>query len=694
MVSSPNATYVPTPPIGRQYLRSYEDGRWGLHEHSRWPQFARKGFYHLACIPRYPSGRWHKILFETLLPQSHFRDSPRAGVPGYGYLKVSVLKDLRSAIAAIFNDVWTIPYGKSSHRKWAERLTVMACMTIDRLERVPSSPLVSIALGAQLQRLCLEMAGLATYFTVVVPRLDDGSFSSVGLLADCLGALSYDAGEVWNLWRVGVPVWYVRPMNSDMRVQSVVELLPWQHYLSGQRDHEIVSWTPRCVAGFTFQHTTYEELVTTTSEELCGQRPAFPAGSVVQAQEEPPRKRARLQEVRQVVRMPAVPSRRQRAAPKGGTQGSPSALCAAIPSTSGGLEPDFSGRVREQPKRPHWQPSLVYYESGFYRIPRAWALALKEVGLVHEANHPALYFYPPPFLLDTVRKCELADGAKPPGARDVDALREDEKAHQYLHHLVSIRKFCRVRIVDETVAGAPLRISEWRAALWGDYSVKEVNTVRKDATGENPEPLSPVAQRRVKKTVEAKNAVAKLFGARGNLPSYACTSQPSLGSLIATLDASAHDPRIRALLLWESHEINFRCELMALDFELGGGAKWPTQYRWDREREVSAVWGPPSSAFSVIPAPTEAATFCWPEGGQEGWREAASHLVMFVKVMGRWPGGQNALGEVSLDTERWTVSDYDAIQGQAIAFYVRSFIDTYGRMPLPPIAFPSHVPLP
>ena len=83
---------------------------------------------------------------------------------------------------------------------------------------------------------------------------------------------------------------------------------------------------------------------------------------------------------------------------------------------------------------------------------------------------------------------------------------------------------------------------------------------------------------------------------------YLASMVIQLGDMEVSEETAATDKRIRRLLLWESHEINFRCKLMALDACFVPRSDWPLIRRWARESLVSECWGPPASLSAVVPA--------------------------------------------------------------------------------------------
>ncbi len=91
------------------------------------------------------------------------------------------------------------------------------------------------------------------------------------------------------------------------------------------------------------------------------------------------------------------------------------------------------GVAATTPEAPH--PSKSYVPSPFYDLAACWQRALSSASPVPRAATSALYFYPPPFLLDTVSTI----AALPDDCPHPESARSDEKTHRYLHNLVRIR---------------------------------------------------------------------------------------------------------------------------------------------------------------------------------------------------------------------------------------------------------------
>lgn len=61
---------------------------------------------------------------------------------------------------------------------------------------------------------------------------------------------------------------------------------------------------------------------------------------------------------------------------------------------------------------------------------------------------------------------------------------------------------------------------------------------------------------------------------------------------------------MRAYILWESHEVNFRAELLSFDTLMVQRPTWSFNQKFHREFFVSRVWGAPSP---IIPQRRHAA---------------------------------------------------------------------------------------
>lgn len=108
-----------------------------------------------------------------------------------------------------------------------------------------------------------------------------------------------------------------------------------------------------------------------------------------------------------------------------------------------------------------------YFQPSFLDIPDIWANALWAVSPVAQSSNSALYFYPPLFLPDTI----ISQTTLPVGCVHPPHVHEDTKVNRYLHNLIRIHDFCCACLFDISMDNHPLTITEWCAALWGDYKL-------------------------------------------------------------------------------------------------------------------------------------------------------------------------------------------------------------------------------
>ncbi|KAH9911620.1 uncharacterized protein BXZ73DRAFT_93349 [Epithele typhae] len=623
-MTSPNQDWIPAHPVERPVVRTYTDGLWGEHEYSRGLSPCR----HSA--PHVPAVLW-SILEESSV-----------GVPGLGYLKHDLRSHLenagRHAIGA-FSSLQNIP---------PQRL----CM--DRMNRLPSHDV----------RVALELLGLHQYLTVVLPRLESTGDFSAQILPD--------ATTAQLAARIGLPTWFLQPLTKQVKIWKVVKSTT-PFFLSGTETSPPMRHHPDelgAIANLTSSWSS--NLVFAVTGDLCaGRLPALERAleshvndSGPSTQDGGPMKTRRV-ELKPIPTQGTIGGalggksrknkrggRRAKAPPATGQPGTQPG--SATPTAIAVDARPLSAEVRH--------PSRHFTDPMFVSAPECWRIAQRAISPLPQPRQSVHYFYPPPFLLDTVAR------------DDAEGVRRDDKVNRYLHNAVRIREFCRLRLLDIALAGEPLTIAEWRAALWGDYC--EVDTG-----------LAPDLAARVKRKLSDKNGVARLFGTKAALPSYSEDQTISFAGMTVSQETAVTDPRVRLSLLWECHEVNFRCELMALDSALVPRAGWPVVHRWAREAFVAGIWGEGGSLASVIPLETDTG-FCWPSGREDGWQGSTRNLRRFLAVLSSWPGCPENIKSARTAVD-WSSDDYDVFQLAAARFYTLQFATMFGRMPIYPVPRPT-----
>ena len=688
VITSPNQDWVPEHPVERSVIRTYVNGLWGFHEYSRWPQPLTDNMWHVACIP-VPGSMdvLPEVAWLTLSPDRDWVADDGCSVKGVGSLKRSIRKDLSQCAEQAIHVFDTCFGGPEHQRAYGQELRIVLRNCVDTMNRMPARPAIAVALGAHVQRLSLELVGLQTYLREVFPRIvSQGDFSQ-GFLP-VLGVFVHDEHAALRWTRAGVPTWLLQPLTRGLKVWKVVRA-ERPRFLVENESTPRLEYNPDELGGVVNTSGGWlSRMVFAVSRQLCAatlapltEHQALTSKTIVMAAAPPPARPDRS----------TVPKRTRRAGMKSKKvevmssrhAGTSLRLDATVSATGAPGISSVSNSAQDQaataivPRRPPptGQPFREYTPSPFFAIPPSWTRALQEVGSLASPSQSVTYFYPPPFLLDTLSS--VAHAPTPP-LTDHPA-RRDEKVHQYLHNLVRIRGFCRLRLLDPTISGRPMTISEWRAALWGDYQVRAPPSAERTAA----------KQRRVEKQYEVKNVVSRLCAQSAALRSYDAREVHRFGAVVVSKEAAAHDLRVRLGLLWESHEVNFRCELVALDTLMVPRTGWPLIHCWAREAQLAGVWGPPSSLVRVIPDTfQELERPWWVESVDENWERGERGLRVFVDIMSRWRDFPDRLLALSLKG-RWDTNDYQSAQIMAVRFYIQCFIQQYHRLPITPMIYPT-----
>ncbi|KAI0668641.1 hypothetical protein C8Q78DRAFT_1071134 [Trametes maxima] len=600
--TTPNQTWIPEFGVVHGEITMFSDGRWGRHEYSRWPQAYARDSFHMACIPSapHPDGP-SSILWCTLSTDDWVTED--CGVAGMGRLKPSLMGELAKEASKSMDRLSHC----SLRPPWdgiAKFLVICLRHCVDRLQLLPAYPGVIISLAAHIQRLCLELAGLYFMLRVVIRRLealDDYS----GDVLDVLSTHSPNLTVVQVLHCAGVPVWFQQPLTKQMAIYRVVQKTDVPLDFSNRPSYPRL-WV-RAMAAM-------------VRRQLCASRlPDLRGGESEEG------------------------DRSARSGPP------PKRFCVEKDTGSAGEEAQAFSKGFAM------NPFCQHYFSDTVSISTPWSKALASVGALPQPSRSVTYFFPPPFLIDSLIGYE----SKP------------EKIARYIHHLVTVRTFCRLCLFDPTIAGKLLTVAEWRDALWGDYTM--------DGESEG-------SGGRVRTRHQLKQNLRQLFGGLASLPSYDSSATPALEDVAVTLHAVVADRTIQQRLVWEAHETNWRCELLALDAVMVGSNGWPELERWMRESLVSEIWGAGSSGVDIAPSlQTFGSRYCWLVPPRPGWENCRPRLQAFLDVLSRWPGYPSELRRARLPDNACTEEQYCRIADLTVAFYVKTFVTTFGRLPVPPV---------
>ncbi|KAI1796810.1 hypothetical protein LXA43DRAFT_879388, partial [Ganoderma leucocontextum] len=689
VITTPNAQWVPEIAVAHSEITTFDDGRWGRHEYSQWPQqFARDAF-HIHCIPAKPRGGGPgPVLWRTLGKQDWKPDN--CGIIGVGFLDRELEKQLAEEASDAVKRFQDRRLDHKHHKGWNDMgdfLVVCLRHTLDRLRCLPAVPGVVISLAAHVQRLTLELFGLVEWLGKVFERVKAKQDCRL-LVLDVVGAHTSDPSVAQMLHQAGIPVWFQQAFSTRLVVHQVVLArdIPAEFSKTPSYPHLVLA--KRDLSGALNMPGEWQRaMATIVRRQLCDTR--LPA--LLEAEKDgslPPAKHLRegavfLHEDSATVG-PAAPAFVVRNARDAKSLGHDLPVA---PSTSA-PEPkkpsrrtrarhaknavlaaagvgDATGSVQSRSKSSPVNPFRQLYSSQNVAIPPVWSSVLSKMSPLPQPRASVKFFFAPPWLLDTL----------------VDFETNPEKTARYLHHWISIRAFCHVRLFDKSVAGRPLTVSEWRDALWGDYEINE-----------QAESSSQPHGGRWKVRRELQTNIRRLFGKGQSLPSYRVESRPLFGNYVVTQAAAMSDRALHCRVVWEAHETNWRCELLALDALMMESNEWAELPRWMRESLVSHVWGSGTSGLDVIPPLDEGGplAFCWLAPPEEGWESCRPYLSAFIELLGRWPGCPSGLSGAHDKVLSCGVDEFSGILEAAVTFYTHTFISKYDRLPVPPVrASPS-----
>ncbi|KAI0356801.1 hypothetical protein OH77DRAFT_1588707 [Trametes cingulata] len=666
VVTSPNMDFVPEFPVERRVIETFDDGLWGVHEYSRWPQVLDPHMMHIACIPVQSttpsvSGPAHSVLWRTLDPQTSWEEDEATGVKGLGFIIADLRDELVLAAEDVLDSLTTTTCLDQHVVDHCKFLKLVLRQALDRLQQLPARRGVAIAVAAHVQRLSLELLGMKTYMEVVLPRINSSADYSL-LVLPVLGAFVREGTAAQTLTRVGLPTWFLQPITHQLRVWEIVEVRKVPQWFSRRESEPPIYHDPGRLAGVTnLTGNWLRTMAVSISEVICDLRLAS------------------LDDNRGQSSAASEPSAVKRRRIDGGLSSQHFVMAPPKQSRSGsqrrGIRKPGEGSaergkaIRLARRAEH--PSRVFRPPALYSVPNVWAEALAAVSPVPEPPASSVYFYAPPFLIDAVSSSEMLPEAR--GGQYSTTV--DRKAPRYVHNLVRIRRFCRARLFDPSMSSQPLTIAEWRAALWGDYDPRT-----------HPMKGDPSAElRRAQRRQDLRNGIGRLFGRVALLPSYNELIRPRLQDTEVSLHDATTNRDVQRLLLWEAHEINFRCELMALDTLLVQRSTWQILHRWERESTVSAVWGKRSSVLGVLPisGPKRAPLWACPPDAADA--EAHASLCSFLELLTRWPQCPQCIVDGYVRSEGWTSSRFAELRRAAVKFYVDTFVKIYSRLPVPPI---------
>ena len=662
-------TWVPEFAIAHNDIITYTDGRWGIHKYSKWPQPFARDMFHIACIPSKARASGPRLVCWRTLSVSDWKAAD-CGIFKGGFLDALLQTELVAEAQCAIKRHEQCRVSGNGWDKVGHFITVCLRHAVDRLRALPAPANVTIALAAQVQRLTLELYGMIEWLNVVMDRVINKEDHHADIL-EVVGAHTSNPSEAQMLYDAGIPLWFEQHMGPNVEIYKVVSVV------NVPADFSPVPCVPRLVlakrdlsGALNLPGEWVRAMAEVTRRQLCARglpglqdaeadvthpNPKRPSEGVVffgghSSSVGPPTNVFVVKNSRDIRALghllsPASSTSRTHVEPRSRRAKARAAKRAAAGPTA--LKTTLAVN-----------PSRQFYRSNNVTLSNVWEDALVRAGTLPQPQTSVRYYFAPPWLLDSLVGFES----------------NSSKTARYLHHWTAIRKFCCTRLFDCSVQGRPLTVSEWRHALWGDYTTRD-----DDAT-----PTLRPNSGRGKIRQDLKMGLRQLFGTRAALPSYNALARPMYGRIVVTERDAATNRPIRQMLVHDTHETNWRCELLSLDALMMNTQAWSVGQRWGRELIVSRVWGEGTSGVDIMPDEDHLPLWSWTMPPEDGWEMARPHLQSFIELLSGWPGCPPYVAHAAKDIATFDEARYTPVVTAAVDFYVSTFVAKFGRLPIVP----------
>ncbi|TFK58309.1 hypothetical protein BDN72DRAFT_866042, partial [Pluteus cervinus] len=233
-VTSPNTRRICNPPFGGDrhvYLRS--NVRYGQDDPLQWPQPLRSDTLYLAALPIVPRSAAQSSPLSIMYwnpDQSEFDEDRTGLISGIGRINPSHINDVSTPCTQLFKRVDQFMGKDSTPASALELLSEYVPLLRRYLYRVQHLPTTffDTSFGVRsIQRLYLMITALLDWHEVFLPKLGQNATGAAVAVASVMGAFTTSTEVGDELYRMGIPVWLVRP-SSDVpkaRVQALKTLI-------------------------------------------------------------------------------------------------------------------------------------------------------------------------------------------------------------------------------------------------------------------------------------------------------------------------------------------------------------------------------------------------------------------------------------------------------------------------------------
>lgn len=229
--TTPNQCYIPYPPtIGAHSPRIRADFRYGIHDHTLFPQPYVQFYSHLGAIPRKPRDDNESLAIMWWDPRPEDFVASNGGIlfgtgslakPKFALLE-SMNRELQARVAKYRESTDPVP-----PRHALDLIATCATALSDALIRLGTLKTSYTQMRftvTELQRYYLELVGLLDYMQVYQPRMR-GLLPAASTVDDRVGVFTVNEAIVQEFQRAGLPVWFVRPWDGKPFTNNVLEVV-------------------------------------------------------------------------------------------------------------------------------------------------------------------------------------------------------------------------------------------------------------------------------------------------------------------------------------------------------------------------------------------------------------------------------------------------------------------------------------
>ena len=224
VISSPNASFVPRPPVGIVEISLRSDYRYGVEDPIQWPQLYTPEYDYLCAIMRPPPAGDRRFAPVWWTPtESQFFLVEGSMFKCLGLLDPHTIRPLAELVHELSRlvDAYADESPLDERLRWLHTAMRNA---LDRLKHFPCTFRDAAMQVRETQRYWLMTRAFLDYTQKYRPA-ELGSPLPVD--SHVMGAFTTDPGVVQRLFTAGIPVWYIRTDVSilgDTNVQEVVRL--------------------------------------------------------------------------------------------------------------------------------------------------------------------------------------------------------------------------------------------------------------------------------------------------------------------------------------------------------------------------------------------------------------------------------------------------------------------------------------